>query len=51
MRWVLRDLLEDRFGPLDAKLVRRIDDMTDLDAMKGVMKRISKIEKPDELGL
>ena len=42
MRWVIRDLLEDRFGSLDAKLVRRIEDMTDLDAMKGAMKRISK---------
>ena len=33
VRRIVRDLLERRFGNLDAKLVRRIEEMTDLDAL------------------
>ncbi len=51
MRWVIRNFLERRFGPRDAKLIRRIEDTTDLDALKVGMDRILTIESPDELGL
>ncbi len=51
LRWALRGLLEKRFGLLDAQLVRRIEDTTDLDALKEGMDRILTIESPDELGL
>ncbi len=48
---VLRDLLDRRFGALDAKLIRRIEDTTDLDALTRAYARTFDIASPDEIGL
>lgn len=51
VRRIVRNLLERRFGSLDPKLVRRIEDTTDLDALNQAYDRTFDIASPDELGL
>ena len=50
-RTVLRDLLEDRFGPLPEVLVQRIEAATDPDRLRAAVRQAPRLGRLDELQL
>ena len=50
-REILRDLLEDHFGPLPEELQRRIESATDLERLKACIHQAHALNSLDELPL
>jgi hypothetical protein len=50
-RAILRDLLEDRFGPLPEALRQRIEAATDLERLRAVVRQVHSLQSLDQLQL
>jgi hypothetical protein len=50
-RDILRGVLEERFGPLPAPVVERIENCADLDRLKAEVRRAVRLKSPDEFSL
>jgi hypothetical protein len=50
-REALRDLLEERFGPLPEEVAQRIEAITDLDRLRSLLRQAVHVQSLDELPL
>ena len=50
-RAVLRDLLEERFGPLPAALTERIEQTDDIDRLRAAIRQVYRLSAIQELDL
>ena len=50
-RETLRDLLEERFGPLPEAVAQRVEAITDFDRLRALLRQVVHIQALDELQL